>query len=189
MRVRSVPRGEPVVRHEAIRADQPGGGVRIAGPCSRQSKRSLYNVRDHLGHRSAPSDQCVAVSQGQDGSAHPAPRLGPGQVHGTRREQAGRGRRGVQPLALVPEGGVLVPRALPAESVAVDELAVTADLQLLDDAVELVMLGLRTDPPVTARRPDVAPDQSGVALELQARPLEVAAAAERDVRTRQEDEL
>src|SRR5690606_38418575 len=89
--------------------------------------------------------------------------------------------------AEVPRRFVLGPGAVPAEAVAIDEPPASADLEVLDDAVEQVTFR-EIAARVASGGPDIAPDEAGPRCHLHPTSLEVAAPAVRDRRTGKDDQ-
>ena len=131
----------------------------------------------------APSHAGLAAFEPEDRAAEARAGLGEGLGHRPGHEQAGGG----QGPAEVPVGLLGGPGAVPAEAVAVDQPAVAAGLEVLDDPLELEPLR-ELAAVVAAGQPDVAPDQPGARRQLDPAALVVAAAPERDRRAGQDDQ-
>lgn len=87
----------------------------------------------------------------------------------------------------VPAGSIQVPRALPAEAVPVNQVAIPRDLQILNQTGEAKLLGCFV-PRVPPGEPDVSPEEARAGLQVNLYPLVVAAPFERDGRPRQDNQ-
>src|SRR6185437_710340 len=88
----------------------------------------------------------------------------------------------------MPADHFLIPGTAPAEAFSIDRVPLAANLQILNDPLELMELGQGTAR-IASRQPDVAPDQMRSRRQIDADALIIAAAAKRDRGTGQYHQL
>ena len=121
------------------------------------SRKAICTRSARDGRRvTAPAHAALAGVEPKERTLNERAGLGQGIGAGPGDEQAG-GGEGTTP---VPVGVVGGPGAIPSESVAKNQPAGAADLEILDDPLELESLR-QLAAVVAAGQPDVAPDQAG----------------------------
>ena len=167
-----------------LEARSQGGASGPIGPVRGQAQGDVHQVGRDGRRVAAPSHAALAGLEPKDRAA-----ADPGRASG-RASGTGPATNRLAAASAPPKyqsTSSARPRAVPSEAIAVDQPAGAADLEVLDDSLELESLR-QLAAVVAAGKPDVAPDQPGARGEFDPAALKVAAAAERNRRAGQNDQ-